>query len=223
MYTRPAVNVVPHRRWSERELPNPGTGTAAPPCLARHAVSLEMPTWADAPAEGEASAAIQVDPLTPPPCFGYVCPYIYRSADPTAAPESFSFLQTLGLKSIVLLSIEHPSKELSLFCAKNHIELHHFGLERRWPIQPAALSQPSCTSNLFFSSHEINSISVFESIVKDALELLLDVRNHPILVTDTYVAVTDTSARACLKQAPCWAAYARFRAGISAAFWSRCV
>ena len=134
--------------------------------------------------------AIHVQKISPPPLFAHVCPYIYRSADPSTSSDSFAFLDTLSLKSIVLLSIEYPSKQLEIYCARNQIELYHFGIERRWPT-PNLLnyghSKPS--SNLFLSSHEINSFSVLESIVKDALELLLDVRNHPILVTDMYVII----------------------------------
>lgn len=127
---------------------------------------------------------IHVPTLIPPPAYAHVCPYIFRSADPSTQPESFAFLDTLGLKSIVLLSIEYPSKQLEMYCAKNHIEIYHFGIERRWP-SPNKLGRDSSTStHLFFSSHEINSFSVLESIVKDALQLLLDVRNHPVLVTD---------------------------------------
>ena len=134
--------------------------------------------------------AIHVQKISPPPLFAHVCPYIYRSADPSTSSDSFAFLDTLSLKSIVLLSIEYPSKQLEIYCARNHIELYHFGIERRWPtpnLLNCGHSKPS--SNLFLSSHEINSFSVLESIVKDALELLLDVRNHPILVTDMYVNI----------------------------------
>lgn len=134
--------------------------------------------------------AIHVQKISPPPLFAHVCPYIYRSADPSTSSDSFAFLDTLSIKSVVLLSIEYPSKQLEIYCARNQIELYHFGIERRWPT-PNLLnyghSKPS--SNLFLSSHEINSFSVLESIVKDALELLLDIRNHPILVTDMYVII----------------------------------
>ena len=136
-----------------------------------------------------AQPVIHVPTLIPPPAYAHVCPYIFRSADPSIQPESFGFLDTLGLKSIVLLSIEYPSKQLEVYCAKNHIEIHHFGIERRWPSPNNLESSSSASSHLFFSSQEINSFSVLESIVKDALELLLDVRNHPVLVTDMYVYV----------------------------------
>ena len=136
-----------------------------------------------------AQPVIHVPTLIPPPAYAHVCPYIFRSADPSIQPESFGFLDTLGLKSIVLLSIEYPSKQLEVYCAKNHIEIHHFGIERRWPSPNNLESSSSASSHLFFLSQEINSFSVLESIVKDALELLLDVRNHPVLVTDMYVHI----------------------------------
>lgn len=137
-------------------------------------------------------AAVKAVSLCTPPAFAHVCPHIFRSADPSGSPESLAFLETLGLRSVVLLSIEYPSAALEQYCAKNHVALHHFGIERRWPTAnmgegahtPRARSE---TSGLFLSSQEINSFSVLESIVKDGLEQLLDVRNHPVLVTDTYV------------------------------------
>lgn len=139
------------------------------------------------PSANEA-ATIQLAALTPPSAFAHVCPYIFRCADPSSQPESFSFLDSLNLKSIILLSIEYPSKALESFCTKQHIDLHHFGIERRWPApNPIAQVSAPSTNSLFLSPHEINSFSVFETIVKDGLELLLDIRNHPVLVTDTYV------------------------------------
>lgn len=131
---------------------------------------------------------IQLAALSPPLAFAHVCPYIFRCADPSSQPDSFLFLDSLNLKSIILLSIEYPSKLLESFCTKHQIELHHFGIERRWPApNPIAQVSAPTTNSLFLSPHEINSFSVFESIVKDALELLLDIRNHPVLVTDTCV------------------------------------
>lgn len=132
---------------------------------------------------------IQLSALSPPLAFSHVCPYIFRCADPSSQPESFLFLESLNLKSVILLSIEYPSKVLESFCSQHHIELHHFGIERRWPApNPIAQVSAPTTNSLFLSPHEINSFSVFETIVKDGLELLLDIRNHPVLVTDTYVS-----------------------------------
>lgn len=136
----------------------------------------------------ESDPSIYVPTLIPPLMYAHVCPYIFRSADPSTQPESLAFLDTLALKSIVLLSLEYPSKQLESYCHKNHIEIYHFGIERRWPAPNLPEhGQTKPPSHMFFSSYEINSFSVFESIVKDALELLLDVRNHPVLVTDMYV------------------------------------
>lgn len=140
----------------------------------------------------DAPPTVDIAGVSTPPEFAYVCPHIFRSGDPTSVSGSLAFLETLGLRSIVLLSIEHPSNALEVFCTKNHVELHHFGIERRWPSPNMAgmhqvYGAMSQASGLFLSPHEINSFSVLESIVKDALELLLDVRNHPVLVTDTYV------------------------------------
>lgn len=158
-----------------------GVATPPPP------LSSKMSARAASSSNSETASTIHVHQLTPPPSFSYVCPYIFRSADPTKNPDSLAFLETLGLRSVVLLSIEYPSKQLKQFCEGKHIQLHHFGIERRWPAPfGSGISKSSRSSTLFLSPHEMNSLSVIESIVKDALELLLDVRNHPVLVTDTY-------------------------------------
>lgn len=141
------------------------------------------------PGGAETASTLQVHSVEPPAEFACVCPYVFRCADPSSAPESYAFLESLGLRSIVLLSIEDASSHLEKFCARNRVILHHFGIERRWPMANFSGSTGRRMPDLLFlSPHGLNSYGVVESIVKDALELLLDVRNHPVLVTDTCVA-----------------------------------
>ncbi|WFD42783.1 protein-tyrosine-phosphatase [Malassezia psittaci] len=152
---------------------------------------------------------MEVVTISTPPEFAHVCPHIYRSGDPTSVPGSISFLKLLKLRSIVLLSIEHPSNLLRTFCEKNNVKMYHFGIERRWPTpNKAGMTQISSTalqaSRMFMSPHEINSFSVLESITKDALELLLDIRNHPILVTDIAGIFETGTLLGCLRKMQGW-------------------
>ncbi|WFD29158.1 protein-tyrosine-phosphatase [Malassezia sp. CBS 17886] len=143
-----------------------------------------------------------------PPIFGHVCPQIFRSADPTTVVDSFAFLDTLRLKSVLLLSIEDPSRALVDFCTRNRVTMHHFGIEHRWPTPNLAGERvprgAAFPSSLFLSPHELNSFSVLETIVKDCLELLLDVRNHPVLVTDTTGIFETGTLLGCLRKMQGW-------------------
>ena len=159
-------------------------------------------------ANGEgATLANAVPELHPPPSFACVSPHIYRSGDPTRNAASFAFLDTLRLKTIVLLSIEYPSSALAAYCERNDIELQHFGIDWRWPT-PTCMGEHSAhgamSHSLFLSPHEINSSSVLESIIKDGLETLLDTRFHPVLVLDTAGIFEAGTLLGCLRKMQGW-------------------
>lgn len=142
--------------------------------------------------------------LHTPPAFAPVCPYIYRSGDPSGNPHSFAFLDTLRIKTMVVLSIEAPSKQLTEYCNRSNVQMHHFGIERRWPAASRAGGGGSLSHHLFLSPHEINSFSVLESIVKDSLEILLDARNYPVLVLDTSGIFETGTLIGCLRKMQGW-------------------
>ncbi|WFD33356.1 protein-tyrosine-phosphatase [Malassezia cuniculi] len=118
---------------------------------------------------------IQLPELNPPPAFAAVCPFIYRSGDPTSNPKSFAFLDMLHLKTMVLLSIEAPAGK-----------------------------RGTHTHTPFLSPHEVNSFSVLESIVKDSLEILLDARNYPALILDTAGIFETGTLVGCLRKMQGW-------------------
>ncbi|WOO77899.1 Putative tyrosine-protein phosphatase OCA1 [Vanrija pseudolonga] len=97
-----------------------------------------------------------------PERFSIVEPGVYRSATPTAA--QVSFLGSLGLRTIISLTAEHPIPALIHFTRTNHVDFIHLG------------------TNLFQPLNDWKPIG--DEIVKAALEIILDARSHPILVID---------------------------------------
>lgn len=102
--------------------------------------------------------------LQTPEGFGCVEPDIYRATRVEAA--SLPFLATLDLKMIVFMNPERPSKSLQEFASSNNIQLVHTGLQP-WK----AISDWKLTS---------------KGILQDILKYLLDSRNSPILLLDTF-------------------------------------
>ncbi|CAI9090895.1 OLC1v1025775C1 [Oldenlandia corymbosa var. corymbosa] len=94
----------------------------------------------------------------PPPNFATVEDNsVYRSGFPQ--PSNFSFLQSLHLKSILCLCTEpYPEGNLE-FLKSNNIKLFQFGID--------GTKEPT---------------SIPRSTITEALEVLIDVRNHPILI-----------------------------------------
>ncbi|KAG7580424.1 Atypical dual-specificity phosphatase Siw14-like [Arabidopsis suecica] len=96
--------------------------------------------------------------LAPPSNFSMVEDGIYRSGFPR--PENFSFLKTLNLRSTIYLCPEPYPEENLQFLEANNIKLYQFGIEGKTD-PPTAMPKDT---------------------VLDALRVLVDVRNHPILI-----------------------------------------
>ncbi|XP_028794663.1 probable tyrosine-protein phosphatase DSP4 [Neltuma alba] len=96
--------------------------------------------------------------LVPPLNFAMVDNGIFRSGFPE--PANFSFLQTLGLRSIIYLCPE-PYPEANMeFLKSNGIKLYQFGIEGR--------KEPF--------------VNIPEDTIREALKVVLDVKNHPVLI-----------------------------------------
>lgn len=96
--------------------------------------------------------------LYPPVNFSMVDYGIYRSGFPEFA--NFSYLKALGLRSIVYLCPEaYPEHNLE-FLKSNRIQLLQFGIEG--------------TKEPF--------VDIPEDTIREALKVVLDVRNHPLLI-----------------------------------------
>ncbi|KAK1353638.1 Tyrosine-protein phosphatase domain-containing protein [Heracleum sosnowskyi] len=95
---------------------------------------------------------------TPPLNFSMVENGIYRSGFPDSA--NFSFLQTLSLRSIVYLCPE-PYPEVNVeFLRSNGIRLFQFGVD--------GSKEPF--------------VNIPENTIREALKVVIDVRNHPLLI-----------------------------------------
>jgi len=98
--------------------------------------------------------------LCPSEAFGIVEKGIYRSN--TFFPINFSFIKMLNLKAIVQLSPEVPIKAVITFMQDNHIRHIHLGL-KAW--KPDETWKP-----------------VTEELIKETLEIVLDINYHPVMV-----------------------------------------
>ncbi|GMK57745.1 hypothetical protein CspeluHIS016_0405790 [Cutaneotrichosporon spelunceum] len=97
-----------------------------------------------------------------PACFSIVEQGVYRCASPTSS--QVPFLQSLGLRTIISLTPEHPARQLVQYVQASGVEFVHLG---------SALFQPH---------NDWRPVS--DEIVKTALEMILSARWHPVLVID---------------------------------------
>ncbi|KAI9344959.1 protein-tyrosine phosphatase [Obelidium mucronatum] len=113
--------------------------------------------------------------LHTPELFGLVESGVYRCSaiiDPIHIP----FLKTLGLKSVLVLSQEPPSRPLLLHAEEANIKLNHIGnkAQQQLSINKSALAtQPSSWRPLS------------DEIVKEGIEFVLNIQNHPVLLMCT--------------------------------------
>ncbi|ORZ23820.1 protein-tyrosine phosphatase [Lobosporangium transversale] len=96
--------------------------------------------------------------LCPPDNFNMVSTWIYRSSFPKK--KNFSFLKKLGLKSILTLILEDYPDQNMKFLKENDITLFQFGI--------AGNKEPF--------------VQIPDDKICAALAVLLDRRNHPILI-----------------------------------------
>ncbi|KAL9249616.1 Tyrosine-protein phosphatase DSP3-like protein [Drosera capensis] len=96
--------------------------------------------------------------LVPPMNFAVVEEGVYRSGFPK--PENFGFIKTLNLNSIIYLCPEPYPEEQWELVRSNNIRLFQFGIEGKKE-----------------TSHNIPA-----DVITKALRVLIDVRNHPVLI-----------------------------------------
>ncbi|KAI8558228.1 hypothetical protein RHMOL_Rhmol04G0073900 [Rhododendron molle] len=94
----------------------------------------------------------------PPLNFSLVDNGIFRSGFPNTA--NFSFLQSLGLRSIIYLCPEPYPETNAHFVKSNGIRLFQFGIE-------------GCKEPF---------VNIPEDTIREALRVVLDVKNHPLLI-----------------------------------------
>lgn len=102
------------------------------------------------------------DVLEPPINFSMVDEGIFRSGFPQ--PPNFPFLKTLQLRSIIYLCPEPYPEENLEFLRSQNIQLFQFGIEGKKEASSSAAS------------------SIPKQTILEALKVLIDVRNHPVLI-----------------------------------------
>ncbi|GAB4825206.1 Tyrosine-protein phosphatase dsp1 [Ancistrocladus abbreviatus] len=104
-------------------------------------------------------AAEDIEGLFVPPLnFAMVDNGVFRSGFPDTA--NFTFLQSLGLRSIVYLCPEPYPEANKEFLKTNGIKLYQFGIE----------------------GYKEPFVNIPEDTIREALKILLDSRNHPVLI-----------------------------------------
>ncbi|KAL3850908.1 hypothetical protein ACJIZ3_012790 [Penstemon smallii] len=125
-----------------------------------HATIEASSAVADDPPENSPTSAVNGEELfyMPPLNFSMVDYGIFRSGFPKTT--NFRFLKTLGLRSIIYLCPEPYPEENMQFLDANRVRLFQFGIEG--------------------SKESFANIPHY--IITSALEVLLDERNHPVLI-----------------------------------------
>ncbi|XP_057820520.1 tyrosine-protein phosphatase DSP1 isoform X1 [Cryptomeria japonica] len=96
--------------------------------------------------------------FVPPLNFSIVEKGIFRSGFPNSS--NFPFLETLQLRSIIYLCPEPYPEDGTEFLHKRGIQLFQFGID----------------------GHKEPFVNIPEGIIREALKVLLDTRNHPVLI-----------------------------------------
>ncbi|KAG0236423.1 hypothetical protein BGW42_003581 [Actinomortierella wolfii] len=133
------------------------TLTTSAAAIIKNSMSVPRPITVDIPDPNAEAGSYQED-LCPPDNFNMVSTWIYRSSFPKK--KHFPFLKKLGLKSILTLILEDYPEQNMKFLRENNITLFQFGI--------AGNKEPF--------------VQIPDDKICAALAVLLDRRNHPILI-----------------------------------------
>ncbi|KAI7863130.1 protein-tyrosine phosphatase [Spinellus fusiger] len=122
--------------------------------------------------------------LTPPEQFGIVEPGIYRSD--MLQPSHFSFIKPFNFKTMVMLSPEMPNRVTSNYLEEGDTKLVHLGMATWKPTQPSTWRPVS------------------EELIKEGLELILNVETHPVLIMCTSGVHETGTLVGCLRKLEGW-------------------
>ncbi|KAK0578959.1 hypothetical protein LWI29_019046 [Acer saccharum] len=125
-------------------------------CAAAEATTTEIPLAPEIGTEENEKDGEEI--FVPPLNFAMVDNGVFRSGFPDSA--NFSFLQSLGLRSILYLCPEPYPDSMNEFLKANGIRLFQFAIDGG--------KEPF--------------VNIPEETIREALQVVLDVRNHPILI-----------------------------------------
>ncbi|KAJ3413288.1 tyrosine-protein phosphatase required for protection against superoxide stress (By similarity) [Chytridiales sp. JEL 0842] len=112
--------------------------------------------------------------------FGMVEEDLYRSGQPNEL--NFPFLEKLNLKTVVFLAPEEPNQRFLNFVDDQEIQFHHLGM--------------NATANAW------DPIS--EDVVLEALELILDDKNYPLIIMCNLGRHRTGTVVGCLRKLQRW-------------------
>jgi len=142
-----------------------------------------------------------------PAAFGIVENGVYRSN--TLYPINFTFIKRLNLKTVVQLSPEVPFKIVSAFFDENNIKF----------VRPFFSPPPSMAAKywilcfvVFWKIHlglkawrtDATWKPMTEELIKEALEIILDVTTHPVLILCTSGVHQTGTLVGCLRKLQYW-------------------
>ncbi|CAG8500039.1 11546_t:CDS:2 [Ambispora leptoticha] len=127
------------------------------PNLLQTSLQARLP-WTTKPTNKGEEQNLYDEELIPPENFTMIATWVYRSSFPKK--KNFAFLKKLGLKSILTLILEDYPELNMKFLEANNIKLFQFGI--------AGNKEPF--------------VHIPEDKICDALAVILDRRNHPILI-----------------------------------------
>lgn len=119
--------------------------------------------------------------ISPMVAFGLVEKGVFRSNSP--GPTDFAFLRTLNLRTVVYLSPERLIKPVLKQFEENGVRFVNLGVDTwRTPVKT----------------------TISEELVKDALEMILNVANHPIMIVCTSGVHLTGAVIGCLRRLQDW-------------------
>jgi len=145
-----------------------------------------MEVWSDQSAP--------VEHVIPPLNFAMVAPGVYRSGYPNTM--NHGFLKALKLKTLIFLCPENCNEANISFCRENGIAIMQFGIQgNKEPFldipEPVRtlfmhsysqlLATPSTVCIILTNSSYVRPLLLIQ-VIRDALEVVLDVRKHPLLI-----------------------------------------
>eukprot|EP00158_Paraphelidium_tribonemae_P005253 Partr_v1_DN27246_c0_g1_i1_m38939 putative PHOsphatase len=123
----------------------------------------------------------------PPPNYGMIEEDLYRSGQPNEL--NFPFLERLGLRTVVFLAPEEPNQKFLDFIDDQEIHLEHLGI----------------------ASTNVNAWDpISEEVVLEALEIILNPRNYPLMVMCNLGRHRTGTIVGCLRKLQRWSLTAIF-------------
>ncbi|KAF9107521.1 hypothetical protein BGX27_008705 [Mortierella sp. AM989] len=154
-----ATSTAISSKYIQSNINDSNNSNSAVPHQASTSISIPRPIAVDTMDYSAAGNSLTYpEDVCPPDNFNMVSTWIYRSSFPKK--KNFSFLKKLGLKSILTLILEDYPDQNMKFLKENNVTLFQFGI--------AGNKEPF--------------VQIPDDKISAALAVLLDRRNHPILI-----------------------------------------